>query len=51
MSEFERRFRTLEQMYLDRGCTVMQAQQLAIYQIQCEVRMTGHSYNCEFTVA
>lgn len=51
MSEFEHRFRTLEQMYLDRGCTVMQAQQLAIYQIQCEVRIMERSYNCEFTAA
>ena len=51
MSEFEHRFRTLEQMYLDQGCTELQAQQLAISQIQYEVRITGHSYNCEFTVA
>lgn len=51
MSEFAQRYYTLNQYYLDQGRDPLTASQLAVHQIQCEVWLTGHTYNCEFKVA
>lgn len=51
MSEFAQRYYTLNQYYLDQGYDTLTASQLAVRQIQYEVRLRGRPYNCEFKVA
>ena len=51
MSEFAQRYYTLNQHYLDQGYDALTASQLAVRQIQYEVRLRGRPYNCEFKVA
>lgn len=51
MFEFAQRYYTLNQYYLDQGRDPLTASQLAIQQIQYEVRTSGRTYNCEFKVA
>lgn len=46
MSEFGFRFETLKNEFLEKGCDLLSAMQLAIAQIQYEVRTSGHTYDC-----
>lgn len=45
MSEFGFRFETLKNEFLSKGYSLLTAMQLAIEQIQYEVRATGHTYD------
>lgn len=45
MSEFERRYTVLRDRYMAQGCNVLDAMQLAVAQIQYEVRLRGEEYD------
>lgn len=46
MSEFGYRYETLKNEFLARGDDLLTAMQRAVAQIQYEVWLTGHTYDC-----
>lgn len=46
MSEFGYRYETLKSEFLARGDDLLTAMQRAVAQIQYEVWLTGHTYDC-----